>query len=152
MRLAYKREELVFLYERLVKKAEQRFAKGEYSKSIKCIESAAYFQYLFNDRYSDNRLNSILKDISSKLYPLDTNSSNCNVIFFYESFCLDNRGLTQQYLDALVSCNKYKIVLILECQIRDSGQEIIQYCKSHDIEIKSILGDSWHEKADYLYE
>ena len=73
MRLAYKREELVFLYERLVKKAEQRFAKGEYSKSIKCIESAAYFQYLFNDRYSDNRLNSILKDISSKLYPLNTN-------------------------------------------------------------------------------
>ena len=68
MRLAYKREEFVFLYERLVKKAEHRFAKGEYSKSIKCIESAAYFQYLFNDRYSDNRLNSILKDISSKLY------------------------------------------------------------------------------------
>ena len=151
MRLAYKREELVFLYERLVKKAEHRFAKGEYSKSIKCIENAAYFQYLFNDRYSDNRLNSILKDISSKLYPLNTNSSNSNVVFFYESFCLDNRGLTQQYLDALVSCNKYKIVLILECQIRDSGQEIIQYCKSHDIEIKPILGDSWHEKADYLY-
>ena len=151
MRLAYKREELVFLYERLVKKAERRFAKGEYSKSIKCIESAAYFQYLFNDRYSDNRLNSILKDISSKLYPLNTNSSNSNVVFFYESFCLDNRGLTQQYLDALVSCNKYKIVLILECQIRDSGQEIIQYCKSHDIEIKPILGNSWHEKADYLY-
>ena len=63
MRLAYNREELVFLYERLVKKAEQRFEKGEYLKSIKCIEYAASFQYLFNDRYSDNRLNLILKEM-----------------------------------------------------------------------------------------
>ena len=151
MRLAYNREELVFLYERLVKKAEQRFEKGEYSKSIKCIESAASFQYLFNDRYSDNRLNLILKEISSKLYPLKNYLSNSNIVFFYESFCLDNRGLTQQYLDALVSCNKYKIVLILECPISDSGQEILQYCNSNDIEIKPILGNSWHEKADYLF-
>lgn len=151
MRLAYKREELVLLYERLVRKAEKRFYKGNYSKSIKCIESAASFQYLLNDRFTDNRLNLLLKGISLKLYPQNVSISNKNIVFFYESFCLDNRGLTQQYLDALVSCNQYKIVLILECPISDRGQEILQYCNSNDIEIKPIIGNSWHEKADYLF-
>lgn len=151
MRVAYKREELVTIYDSLVREAEKHFFKSKYSKSIKFIESAALFQYLFNDRYADKRLNRILKEISTKLYPPQKYLSNNNIVFFYDSFCLDNRGLTQQYLDALVSSNQYRIVLILECPIRESGKEIIQYCENHNVEIKTIVGDSWKERADYLY-
>ena len=59
MRLAYKREELVFLYERLVKKAEQRFAKGEYSKSIK-HNIIKLYEMLGSEVFGNSKVSEIL--------------------------------------------------------------------------------------------
>lgn len=151
MRIAYKREELTALYEQLVRNAERHFSKGNYWKSLDCIKSAADFQYKFNDRYSDKRLNLLLKKISSKLFPYNDYRPRNDIVFFFESFCADNKGLTQQYLDALVSCKKFKVVFVLECIVNESGAEIINYCKENDVIIETIKGGNWIEQAQYLY-
>lgn len=153
MRLYYKKEELIKLYEQLVKKAQHFLNKGNIYKAIKCVSSAANFQYYLNSCYSDNRLDEIIKQISFSLHkPDDYYSSNQDVVFFYDSFCLDNRGLTQQYLDALVDCHKYKIVYILEHPINNRGRDTINYCKENNIIVNTLPNVTWQNKEQILYD
>lgn len=153
MRIFYKREELIQLYERLVNTAQHLLIKGNINKALKCVKSAADFQYHLNSRYSDDRLNDIIKKISFSLHkPDDYYSPNQDVVFFYDSFCLDNRGLTQQYLDALVDCRKYKIFYVLEHPINKKGKDTINYCKENNIIVKTLPGTSWLDRQQALYE
>lgn len=153
MRIYYKKEELVQLYERLVEKAQHFSKRGNINKVLKCVYSAANFQYYLNSRFSDNRLDEIIKRISFSLHkPDDYYSPNQDVVFFYDSFCLDNRGLTQQYLDALVDCRKYKIVYVLEHPINKKGKDTINYCKENNIIISALPDGSWHNKEKVLYD
>ena len=105
-------DELRRIYERLVTKAENAYKKNDLDRCVKIIQSAAELQYYLNDKYTDIRLERLLQGISSQYSEEDLCLDNKTVLF-YDSFCLDNRGLTQQYLDALVFCKLYKIVYIL---------------------------------------
>lgn len=152
MRIYYKKEELVQLYERLVEKAQLFCKRGNFNKALTCVSSAADFQYHLNSFYSDNRLDDIIKRISLFLHKPDDNYlPNQDVVFFYDSFCLDNRGLTQQYLDALVDCRKYKIVYVLEHPINEKGRDTIKYCSDNNISVKALPDGSWQNKEQVLY-
>lgn len=151
MRFHYTKEELIQLYERLVYKALRFVNYGNIDKALTCIFSAADFQYHFNFRYSDDRLNNIIKQISFSLHKEDNYVPNSEVVFFYDSFGLDNRGLTQQYLDALAHCRKYNVIYILEHYVSERGNDIIKFCQENDIMVKYLPESSWRDRDSFLY-
>lgn len=150
MRIGYTLDELRRIYERLVTKAENAYKKNNLNRSVKCIQSAAELQYYVNDRYTDVRLEKLLQDISSQYSEEDLCLDNKTVLF-YDSFCLDNRGLTQQYLDALVFCKLYKIVYILEHEKNSEGSNILDFAEKHGIEVITLPQGSWKERCNLLY-
>lgn len=149
-RWKYSLEELNCLYEKLVDKAIQKFNKQDYPAALKCIESAANFQYHINNIFRDIRLERLLEDISHYFYPEPDTYTKSDVVFFYDTFCYDNRCLTQQYIDALLY-NKYHIVYILERSEYNSDSDIINLLREHDAEIYTLPGGTWKDKCDYLY-
>lgn len=150
-RWKYSLEELNCLYERLVAKAIQKFNNQDYNSAVKCIKSAANFQYHFNNIYNDKRLDNLLEGISTKCYYGLSDYESSDFVFFYDSFCLDNRGLTQHYLDALVHNGKFPVVYILESYQYEEDNDILQFLHAHDIKVKFLPNGSWKDKCDYIY-
>lgn len=150
-RWKYSLEELNCLYEKLVDKAIKKFNKRDYSAALNCIKSAAKFQYHINYIYNDSRLNGLLENISKQFYPVEERYNPDNVVLFFDSFCLDNRGLTQHYLDALVYANKYTIIYVLETPNYNKDSEIINFLKINNVIIKTLPKGSIKDKSDYLY-
>lgn len=127
------------------------FRKKRYSRCVNSIAAAAHLQYFYNHVYTDKRLNNLLRDLSSVLFDRVEETYNSNTVIFYDSFCWDNRGLTQHYLDALVSTNQYRIILISEHSIDEKGSDIKKYIEDNDIELYSLPREGWREQADYVY-
>lgn len=149
-RLKYTVDELNCLYERLVTKAITQYNKHNYTKSINCIRSAAYFQYHINYIYNDIRLENLLRNISALFYQDVYGYIKSDVIFFYDSFCLDNRGLTQHYLDALFY-NRFQVVYILEKPNYDVDSDIIRFLHEKKAIIQTLPHGSWKDKTDFLH-
>ena len=152
MRVPYTLTELIDIYERLVIKAMSLYELGRLSECINCIQSAAEFQYNLNNIYTDRRLEMLIKNISNALYKKNTTYQVTTTVFFYDSFCLDNRGLTQHYLDALVNDSRYKVVYILENDNTQNGNDIIAYLNYHNVKIEVLPAGSPIEKSKFLYE
>ena len=81
-RWKYSLEELNCLYERLVAKAIQKFNNQDYNSAVKCIKSAANFQYHFNNIYNDKRLDNLLESISKKCYYGLSDYESSDFVFF----------------------------------------------------------------------
>lgn len=151
MRVKYSVSDLNELYERLVHKAHKYWEKSLYDKCISCIEDAAYFQYCLNNIYSDQRLDTLLQKISQVYFHNARPYIGSDTVFFYDSFCLDNRGLTQHYLDALMNNGKYRIIYICEKRSAPRGRDIIEMLKNNRIDYYFLPDVSWKEKCDFLH-
>ena len=151
MRIPYSFKDLDSIYEKLVRKSQMSFRKKRYNRCVKCIAAAAHLQYYYNHIYTDKRLNNLLRDLSSVLFDRVEETYNSNTVIFYDSFCWDNRGLTQHYLDALVSTNHYRIILISEHPLDEKGNDIKKYIEDNDIELYTLPNEGWREQAYYVY-
>jgi hypothetical protein len=88
------------------KKAIYYGIKKNVYKSVKYSEVAAKIGYNFNFKYTDDELENNINHIASLLLRKNLNfTGNQNRIVFYDSFSIDNKGLTQQYLRAIFSWN-----------------------------------------------
>lgn len=74
--------------------------KGKYEEAIKFIITASKIAYHLNFRLGDDELEGLIKIISNSVIKPTPYNTTKNRIIFYDSFGLDNRGLTQQYLNA----------------------------------------------------
>lgn len=152
MRVPYTLSELNNTYERLVLRAISLYESGDLTECVICIQSAAQFQYNLNYIYTDDRLERLVRMISADLYSNDTFSVNHNVVFFYDSFCLDNRGLTQHYLDALVNSKTYKIIYIVESNTLDTGRDIVSFLMKNNVEIQQLPSGPLLDRCNHLYQ
>ncbi|CAI2305577.1 glycosyltransferase [Vibrio parahaemolyticus] len=93
---------------------DQQIIRQQVDKKIKCkkyedaiqyIELFSKLSYHFNNIYTDDFIESCIKNISDVIIDEEKFEPH-DVYFFYDSFSIDNRGLTQQYLRALMSTNK----------------------------------------------
>lgn len=150
MRVKYNLSDLNKLYERLVHKAYKYWEKSLYDKCISCIEDAASFQYYLNNIYSDPRLDSLLQKISQVYFHNTEHYKESDTIFFYDSFCLDNRGLTQHYLDALINNGKFRIVYICENSSVSRGYDIVEMLKNNRIDYYLLPDTSRRDKCEFL--
>lgn len=101
-------------YDTFKAKAEYYFENNKFERCLKTIETAAFIAYNFNFFYFDDKLDDIIKEIGGKCLSDFTGNRLINErVVFYDSFGWDNRGLTQQYLRALLATNT-QITYILE--------------------------------------
>jgi len=102
-------------YNKIKKAAEKLVALKRYSRAIGMISSAARLMYNFNTIHVDDDLESMLTQIGKGLHEalpeIDNMTLNQNRVVFYDYFSLDNRGLTEQYLQGLID-NNYDILYI----------------------------------------
>ena len=77
--------------------------KRNYKNACSIIQCCANIAYHLNFKYVDEELENYLFEMSQNLISSPEFIPNKNRWVFYDSFGLDNRGLTQQYLNALDS-------------------------------------------------
>ena len=90
--------------------------------------------YNSNIIYKDDDLESMLKELSANLfseYQKSNSFENNKRIVFYDYFVWDNRGLTEQYLNALINLD-YEI-LFIGCQKSEKSTEIYKKLERHSI-------------------
>ncbi|MFV5692477.1 hypothetical protein ACM55K_10685 [Flavobacterium sp. LT1R49] len=111
--------------------AQKEFENKNYELSLKYIEDAADLAYSFNWKYSDEDLEDLLILISGKIITKKTTFTPIKGrVVFYDVFALDNRGLTQQYLRALISWGA-EILFVFEGNDLASSKQILSEIKSY---------------------
>ncbi len=122
----YQKTDILAIYRNLLEIANNYSEKGHWKKSIDYLSSAAKWAYQFNFFYTDNTAESLVKRICYRtINPVEIKSPDNDKYVLLDSFCMDNRGLTQQYLRAMIH-NKVEILYICTSKSLDNGEDILQ--------------------------
>lgn len=96
--------------------ARKYLEKKKYEEVMEILKIAARLMYNFNLIYTDDEMENMIVNISKELFKSEINlkmDNDNNIVIFYDYFSLDNRGLTEQYLEALINLD-YKIIYITQ--------------------------------------
>ncbi|PIQ22087.1 MAG: hypothetical protein COW65_05170 [Cytophagales bacterium CG18_big_fil_WC_8_21_14_2_50_42_9] len=109
------KEYLLNDYNSLVLSIHKCILRKDFEKALQLIDLAAKlaYQYNFLPTFTDPQLEDYINTITKLNHEEVVISGLENKIIFYDYFGYDNRGLTQQYLRALMQLEK-EIVYILE--------------------------------------
>ena len=110
MRLVTK-EQVLKDYTKLKLLAKRNIEKERHETSIELISKASELMYNSNFFYMDSELEDLVKKLSESIFNKNEYKKTSGTILFYDYFSLDNRGLTEQYLNALIKSN-YNIVYV----------------------------------------
>lgn len=88
--------------------AFKAYKKGDFYTCVDAINTCARIAYLINSRLYDDELEQLILDLSGNMINKisDTASQFDDDYIFIDSFGMDNRGLTQQYIRALIYSRK----------------------------------------------
>ena len=102
-------------YNCLIKSINKCIKRGKYTEALNLIELSAnlLYQYNFLPDFVNADLERALEEISVSNFEEVKLNSDKNKIIFYDYFGYDNRGLTQQYIRALMHLN-IEFIYILE--------------------------------------
>lgn len=141
-------------YERYKKIAMKLFALGNYEKALYCIELACKTAYCINFRFSDYEFENLISKISREIISRELFKPKQGRYVFYDYFAMDNRGLTQQYIRALISWQvEFLYIISGQCDLENSKkilQELNSYPKATIYKVPSGLTriDSIRKIAD----
>ncbi len=128
---SYQKEDIVAIYSALIKSAHRYSDKGKWSKALTDLESAAAWAYAFNWMYTDRDADSLLKSIAVRTIPqfqmIDKGPHRCVLV---DSFCMDNKGLTQQYMRAMIQ-NQMEILYVCTSRSLSNGPEILKEIRDY---------------------
>ena len=148
MRISYTKKEIRIIYKQVVKKAGRYCAKGLYEESIRCIRCAAHLQYQFNDILIDENLNKNIKIISDRIFTTQEKQKfQSGLYVFYDYAGLDNKGLTQQYLDAIFNIEGVSLLYIHETELTDVSKNVKRMLIENHAQIYELGNKSFIEKA-----
>lgn len=94
-------------------RANNAYLRGDYSKAMEFLRAAAFTRYNFYLGYKDEAIEALLKAMSEVLERKTFIAKYDRRCVIYDSFSLDNAGLVQQFLGALIA-NNYHIIYITE--------------------------------------
>lgn len=119
-------------YNKVKKLAQKELDKKNYNKSINYLETAADLAYMFNWIYTDSDLENNARILSDEILGgiKKTFSPKKDRVVFHDAFALDNRGLTQQYLRALISW-EVDILFVFDGNNLSNSKNIIEELKSY---------------------
>lgn len=121
-------------YERLVRRAQRVAAKCDVDKACFELVSASMLAYNFNFRYADVRCDDVCRligDIALNGCKVDFMPKAERVVFF-DAFSLDRRGLTQQYIRALMAKGIEFLYIFGGGKDQKQGCEIIAELEAYD--------------------
>ncbi len=128
-------------YDKLKKIAKQELGKKNYGDCLNIISCAANIAYHLNFRFYDDELENYLKTISFDLInDVDFESISGRWVF-YDYFGLDNRGLTQQYLNVLDDMGVEYLYILEKYTTETNHKDIINQVKNND-KAKVYINDS----------
>lgn len=143
------------LYTRFVHKAQLLCDRHRYDKCLRFIKAASHTAYNFYLGYRDNEIEGLLKTLSHHVQVAHSSTaSDDNSCVFYDSFSIDNGGLVQQYIAAIIHAG-YEITFITEREsfCEQGGaiySQLVQYNKTRIIEIpKSYAG---MRRVQFIYD
>lgn len=123
---------------RLKRIAKQALNKANYEKALASISVCAHILYDFNQVYTDEELESMLKKISSDSLGENkskrpNNSDSKKIVLFYDGFGFDTRGLALIFLKGLARSNN-KIVYVTGQHAKNMQPEIKKAISGYDVE------------------
>lgn len=128
---SYQKEDIVAIYSSLMKSAHGYSDKRKWSKALTDLESAAAWAYAFNWMYADRDADSLLKSIAISTVPqseiIDIIPQRCVLV---DSFCMDNKGLTQQYMRAMIQ-NQMEILYVCTSKSLSNGPDILKEIRDY---------------------
>lgn len=137
------REKILADYNKLKKQILNKSSKGNYEEALLLIESAALLMNNFNLFYHDDDFENVLVKGAELLFDKDENINDSKKspkhVLFFDYFNKDYRGLTLQYISALIDIG-YQITFLTYEDGRTS-QNVIeskleQYSKGRFLKIK----------------
>lgn len=114
IRFKYSHKDIHNAYEYLVNYAAKKVRNGDRESALKVVDAAARLQYNYNELYKDERLEDLLKEISTYWNLSENIVAKQNVVLFYNFMTMDNRGLTQQYISALSEIPEVNVIYVTE--------------------------------------
>lgn len=147
-------------HKQIVARAKRAIKKKDVKKACKELINAAVWAYKFNAFYSDKDSEEIIQRISQMALPEKYSNfgPRQNALVFYDSFAIDNRGLTQQYIHALIELN-VEFLFIFENKnnklCKDIEKKLKIYSKATVFELSPQLSSAekikaiWYEIIKY---
>lgn len=129
-------------YDIIKARAHKYFKENKYEQCLATIEAAAFLAYNFNFFYTDSILDDLVKKIGKKYSINLPNEKSDEKNVFYDSFGWDNRGLTQQYIRALISTGKPLIYILETDSTLNLGEDIFNELKNYDWVEVIIISDN----------
>lgn len=108
----YTRQDIENIYGDLMKSAHTNYARYRLGDALIDIETAANWAYNFNHIYTDEDAEQLLMQIGEMaIEPVQIEKPKSDHCVLIDSFLLDNRGLSQQYLRAMMANNMHILVV-----------------------------------------
>lgn len=143
------------IYTRIKRLAKTCLWLGMDNACIKYLKSAAWWAYFFNIAFKDELLEILTKQLALQIQKCSNSYiPDKDNIAFYDSFAYDHRGLTQQYIRAIMAQNKH-LLFITDAQTdaplsQGIFQELHSYPKAKIIHIPSnVIGI---KRCQYIYD
>lgn len=122
----YSKQDIEGIYRLLMKSAHEHAECGKWHQAVTDVKSAAEWAYHFNLFYADADAEQLLRTISEANIPQQqVHHGISNRCVLIDSFCLDNRGLIQQYLRALLKCDM-QLLYVCTASTTSYGQDILK--------------------------
>lgn len=127
----FSKEECISIYERFVSHATISVNRGKTDYAYNDVKAAARWAYHFNWIYNDVRLDNIIRRIGrlwSKPFELKLDGKKRYLLI--DTHGVDNRGLTQQYMRALMAMEAEFLFVSVEPNVaeqRDIRSELAAY-------------------------
>lgn len=134
---------------RLKKKITFQYNHKRIENALCLMTSMAELQYLYNQQYKDDFLESIIKEIADLNKEGIKHHLDNEAVLFYDGFGLDNRGLVQIYLKALSSIG-YKIIYVTQAKKKESQPQVMLIVNKDGNHIYNYSGQSMIEKIQWL--
>ena len=147
--MAFTKDKLSKQYNSFKKLAYKYFEEGNFEKSKKYIEVCARIGYKYNFSYCDDELEHLISCISQALYKEAKVTPKNGKIVFYDSFCIDNRGLTQQYIRAIFS---WGFDMLFITSAKKIGNDILSELKAGNSTILQIDSSPLNQNKEYYQE
>lgn len=148
-------EDVVAVFERLKREAVKYADAGKFEDAISYIRFAAQWAYTLNFKYFDKDLEDLIKKISTAILPQIVLTGNDNRFVFIDTLGIDNRGLTQQYLRAMMALNVELLYISVEGkqdQYHDILYELEAYGKATIIKGEEVEAFCSVDKSIILLE
>lgn len=142
------------IYRRFICKSKRACERGRFNDCCRYLRAASHTAYNFYLGFRNEDIECLLKQLAARLNRRNLLSVDVNSCVLYDSFSLDNGGLVQQYLTAIMAAGM-NLTYITERRGFLSSKSAIHdqleaYGKCKIIEIPSRLGGLY--RAQYVYD